>query len=91
MRSPPSILYRGLCCMQAEDIKAGSDAMKAFVAVAKEYKGKVIFVTVNSEGESSEPVTNFFGLKEAAAPAVSHATPRRWTGWAGSFAVTSAR
>lgn len=57
--------------MQAADLEIGSDTMKMFQAVAKAFKGKMVFVTVNNEGESAEPVGNFFGLKEVTGPAVS--------------------
>jgi hypothetical protein len=42
----------------------------AFKAAAKEFKGQLVFVTVNNEGASHEPVTNFFGLKGSQAPVV---------------------
>jgi protein disulfide-isomerase A1 len=33
-------------------------------------KGKLIFVTVDNSGDSAEPVTNFFGLKDEETPKV---------------------
>lgn len=42
----------------------------AYKAVSKKFKGQLVFVTVNNEGAAHEPVTNFFGLKDAKAPVV---------------------
>lgn len=55
---------------KAADVAADSEYMKVFREVSKEFKGKLVFVTVNNEGDSAEPVTNFFGLKEAPSPSV---------------------
>ncbi len=43
----------------------------AYRAAAKKYKGKLVFVTVDKDGEGADPVTNFFGLKESNPPVVS--------------------
>lgn len=43
----------------------------AYRAAAKKHKGKLVFVTVDKDGEGADPVTNFFGLKESKPPVVS--------------------
>lgn len=55
---------------KAEDFKEGSKVWAAYSTVAKNLKGKLVFVTVNNEGESHEPVTNYFGLKDTASPVI---------------------
>ena len=52
----------------------------AFRGVAKEFKGKLMFVTANNEDKAAEPITNYFALKEAASPTVStEAWKAAWT------------
>ncbi len=58
---------------------AGWQVFDAFKAVAAEFKGKLVFVTVDNTGADHEPVTNFFGLEGATAPqarALTHARLR---------------
>lgn len=55
---------------KASDLSGDADVIKAYREVSKSFKGQLVFVTVNSESESAEPVTNFFGLKDAAGPVV---------------------
>jgi protein disulfide-isomerase A1 len=50
------------------DLKASAKLMKAYRAAALANKGKLVFVTVNADGTSKDPVMNFFGLKETDAP-----------------------
>ena len=53
-----------------DDLAPGSDAFKAYRSVSKAFKGKLVFVTVNKDGDAHEPVTNYFGLKDSKAPVV---------------------
>ena len=55
---------------KAADFAEDAALFKAVKAVSKKYKGKLVFVTVNNEGDAHEPVTNYFGLKDAASPTV---------------------
>ncbi|GIL79329.1 hypothetical protein Vretimale_16524 [Volvox reticuliferus] len=52
----------------ADDLEAGSEVITAYKEVAVQFKGKLVFVVVNNEGEDADPVTNFFGLKGSASP-----------------------
>ena len=54
----------------AADLSAESTSFAALRSVAKAFKGKLVFVTSNNEGESHEPITNYFGLKGAKSPSV---------------------
>lgn len=54
----------------AAELESGSKVFEDFKTVAKEFKGQLVFVTVNNEAANHEPVTNFFGLKGAASPSV---------------------
>ncbi|GFR44575.1 hypothetical protein Agub_g5850 [Astrephomene gubernaculifera] len=51
-----------------DELAADAEVMSAYRAASKKFKGQLVFVTVNNEGEGSEPVTNFFGLKGASSP-----------------------
>jgi len=55
---------------KAADFEADAAVYTALKSVAKKLKGKLVFVTVNNEGDSAEPVTNYFGLKDAESPQV---------------------
>lgn len=44
--------------------------MAAYRTASKAHKGKLVFVTANNEGDSADPITNFFGLKGAEGPVV---------------------
>jgi hypothetical protein len=60
-----------LLVASAKDLDAESAVFKAFKQVAKgALKGKVVFVTVNLDGQSKDPVISFFGIKEENAPMV---------------------
>ncbi|EFJ41881.1 protein disulfide isomerase 1 [Volvox carteri f. nagariensis] len=52
----------------AKDLESGAEVRTIYKTVASKFKGKLVFVTVNNEGEEADPVTNFFGLKGAASP-----------------------
>ncbi|KXZ47594.1 hypothetical protein GPECTOR_34g753 [Gonium pectorale] len=52
----------------AADLAPSSETAKIYREVSKKFKGQLVFVTVNNEGEGADPVTNFFGLKGANAP-----------------------
>ncbi|GAX73180.1 hypothetical protein CEUSTIGMA_g633.t1 [Chlamydomonas eustigma] len=54
----------------AADLSAESTSFASVRAVAKALKGQLVFVTANNEGESHEPITNYFGLKGAASPVI---------------------
>lgn len=53
-----------------EDLSADSSVFKAVKSVAEMYKGKLIFVSVDSGSENSGPVLNFFGLDKEKLPQV---------------------
>lgn len=59
-----------LLVAKADDLKATSKVFKAFKAAATAQKGKLVFVSVDMDGSSKDPVANFFGLKEEDAPVV---------------------
>lgn len=63
----------------ADGLTAESESFKALRTVAKQLKGKMVFVTSNTDGDSHEPITNYFGLKGETGPVVSN---RAWSGWA---------
>lgn len=63
---PKQIIYWA----SAADLSAESEAFKVLRTVAKAFKGKLVFVTANNEGDSHEPITNYFGLKDAKSPSV---------------------
>ncbi|KAG2446641.1 hypothetical protein HYH02_008213 [Chlamydomonas schloesseri] len=52
----------------ADDLKADAEVMKVYREASKKFKGQLVFVTVNNEGDGADPVTNFFGLKGATSP-----------------------
>ncbi|KAJ9506014.1 hypothetical protein QJQ45_016668 [Haematococcus lacustris] len=54
----------------AAQLEPGNAVYDAYKAAAQEYKGQIVFVTINNEGSEHEPITNFFGLKDAVAPVV---------------------
>jgi hypothetical protein len=55
----------------AKDLDGDSPVFSAYKQVAKgALKGKLVFVTVNLDGQSKDPVVNFFGIKEENAPIV---------------------
>lgn len=51
------------------EFKSGK-AFAALKEVAKEFKGKLVFVTSNSEGSDAEPITKYFGLSGKTGPVV---------------------
>jgi len=53
-----------------EDLAADSPVFKAVKVVADIYKGKLIFVSVNSGSDNAAPVLNFFGLDKGQLPQV---------------------
>jgi len=57
-----------LLVAKADDIKPTTKLMKAYKAAAIANKGKLVFVTVNVDGASKDPVINFFGLKDTDSP-----------------------
>jgi len=57
-----------LLVAKADDLKATGKLIKAYKSAAVANKGKLVFVTVDADGSSKDPVMNFFGLKEADAP-----------------------
>jgi protein disulfide-isomerase A1 len=58
-----------LLVAKAADLESDSAAFKAYRDAAKgKLKGKLVFVTVNLDGQSKDPVVNFFGIKEENAP-----------------------
>ena len=63
---PKQIIYWS----SAADLSAESESFKILRTVAKAFKGKLVFVTANNEGDSHEPITNYFGLKGAKSPSV---------------------
>lgn len=63
---PKQIIYWSNAASQS----AESEPFKALRAVAKTYKGKLVFVTANTDGESHEPITNYFGLKGEEGPVI---------------------
>ena len=55
----------------SESFKADSDLTKTLRATAKNFKGKLMFVSVDVDDEtSSTPVLNFFGVEKGDAPVV---------------------
>lgn len=42
-----------------------TEPLTAFKEAAKAFKGKLVFVTVDASAPGTDPVTNFFGLKDA--------------------------
>jgi protein disulfide-isomerase A1 len=54
----------------AADLSPESDVFKTYKAVAEKLRGQLVFVTINNEGPSHEPVTNYFGLKDAKSPVI---------------------
>jgi hypothetical protein len=59
-----------LLVAKAKDLKSDAKLFKAFREVAVSNKGKMVFVTVDADGSSKDPVMNFFGLKDEDTPAV---------------------
>ncbi|KAI8468718.1 MAG: protein disulfide isomerase 1 [Monoraphidium minutum] len=57
-----------LLVAKADDLEKTAEAFKAFRAAAGALKGKLVFVTVDLDGTSKDPVVNFFGVDAAAAP-----------------------
>jgi protein disulfide-isomerase A1 len=57
-----------LLVAKGDDLKASTKLMKGYKTAALANKGKLVFVTVNADGTSKDPVMNFFGLKEEDAP-----------------------
>jgi protein disulfide-isomerase A1 len=60
-----------LLMAKASDLKKDAKVFKAFREAATEFKGKVVFVTVDLDGTAKDPVVNFFGIKEEAAPVLA--------------------
>uniref|UniRef100_A0A0B7B8N8 Protein disulfide-isomerase n=1 Tax=Arion vulgaris TaxID=1028688 RepID=A0A0B7B8N8_9EUPU len=50
--------------------EGNDDIIKGFGKVAKEFKGKLLFVYLDSENEDNNRIFEFFGLKENEVPAV---------------------
>lgn len=61
-----------------EELTKGHKVFDTVTAVAKDFKGKVIFVTIDNTGSHHEPVTNFFGLKDKPSPQVRTNPALRW-------------
>jgi len=59
-----------LLVASSDDLKTSSKVFTAYQAVSKALKGKLVFVTVDLDGSSKDPVVNFFGLKAEDAPVV---------------------
>jgi protein disulfide-isomerase A1 len=59
-----------LLVANAKDLKPDAKVFKAFRAAATAHKGKLVFVTVDLDGTSKDPVVNFFGIKEEDAPVI---------------------
>lgn len=57
-----------LLVAKASDLEPKSKVFKAFRANANAFKGKLVFVTVDLDSPSKDPVINFFGVKEEDAP-----------------------
>ena len=55
---------------KAADLTADSAVFGVLRAVAKTFKGQLVFVTANNEGDGHEPITNYFGLKGQEGPVV---------------------
>lgn len=55
---------------KAADLEPTAELLKTLRATALKFKGKLVFVTINNEGDAHEPVTKFFGLENAEAPVV---------------------
>jgi len=58
-----------LLFMSAKDGKA-DDIRGAFKTAAKEFKGKVLFVNINTDEEDHQRIMEFFGLKDKELPAI---------------------
>jgi len=58
-----------LLFMSAKDAKK-DDILDAFRTAAKEFKGKVLFVNINTDEEDHQRIMEFFGLKDKELPAV---------------------
>lgn len=59
-----------LLVAKASDLEPKAKIFKAFRSVANSYKGKLVMVTVDTDGSSKDPVMNFFGLKAEDAPMI---------------------
>jgi hypothetical protein len=57
-----------LLIAKGDDLKPDAKMFKAFRSVAVASKGKFVFVTVDTTGESKDPVLNYFGIKPEDAP-----------------------
>jgi hypothetical protein len=55
----------------ADDFKEGASLNKLLLDAAKDFKGKVVFVSSIKDSQNAQPVTQFFGLEGAETPAVS--------------------
>eukprot|EP00879_Flechtneria_rotunda_P002799 GHRR01003008.1.p1 GENE.GHRR01003008.1~~GHRR01003008.1.p1 ORF type:complete len:358 (+),score=133.02 GHRR01003008.1:179-1252(+) len=59
-----------LLVAKASDLEPKSKVYKAFRAASEANKGKLVFVTVDLDSSSKDPVVNFFGLKAEDAPTI---------------------
>jgi hypothetical protein len=59
-----------LLLAKAKDLKSDAKLFKAYREVAVANKGKLVFVTVDMDGSSKDPVANFFSVKEDDVPVI---------------------
>jgi len=59
-----------LLLAKAKDLKSDAKLFNAYREAAVANKGKLVFVTVDMDGSSKDPVANFFSVKEEDAPVI---------------------